>query len=373
LCPGINHIITMNIKSILPNKNKELERQLFKDTDALSMPKGRRVGQPGHDVAREYLIARLDEIGLEPFLGDSFELPYTSKLWPSQRRHVFTNLVGVVPGADRSLPPILLGAHYDSVIDAPCADDNATSVAMNLAIAEMVMEHPLERDLIIALYDAEEPPYFLSEKMGSTRFHDDHCQGMSFAGAIVTDLIGHDLSIYDLIDVPTMLKPLLPDTQKIVFMTGAESDSIFPEAVEHVAAKHSGIKIFPTLNSYVGNMSDHHAFEKNGHPFLFFSCAQGKYYHHELDSIDWINFPKLAHITNFVSDLIYQLDVIPAGDAPYGSDPADFEVRMIKKAVGVKLPLLLKAAGIAMPGNRDELDDLINGIVNFGHSALAER
>ena len=68
--------------------------------------------------------------------------------------------------------------------------------------------------------------------------------------------------VSDLIDVPTMLKPLLPDTQKIVFMTGAESDSIFPEAVEHIAAKHSGIKIFPTLNSYVGNMSDHHAGER---------------------------------------------------------------------------------------------------------------
>ena len=56
--------------------------------------------------------------------------------------------MGVVPGRDRSLPPVLLGAHYDSVIDAPCVDDNATSVALNLAIAEEYVLRPLERDLV---------------------------------------------------------------------------------------------------------------------------------------------------------------------------------------------------------------------------------
>ena len=354
----------MKLTSILPNKNKALERQLRDDTEAIALPKGRRVGQPGHDVAREYLIDRLDEIGLIPFHGDSFELPYTSKLWPSRKKHTFTNLVGVAPGTNRDLPPLLIGAHYDSVIDAPCADDNATSVAMNLAIAEMAMTWPLERDIIIALFDAEEPPYFLSESMGSTRFHDDHCQGMSFAGVIVTDLIGHDLCISDLVEVPTMMKPLLPNTEKIVFMTGAESDGIFPETVEDIAANHSGIKIFPTLNSYVGNMSDHHAFEQNGHPYLFFSCAQGKYYHHELDTIDWINFPKLAHITNFIADLIWKLDETPAGEAPDADDSVDFEIRMIKKALGPKLKLILKAVGVPMPTTREEMDLLIEGLVN---------
>lgn len=354
----------MKLTSILPNKNKDLEEQLLRDTKALAQPKGRRVGQPGHDVAREYLLTRLDEIGLTPFKGSSFELTYEKHLHPSMEEHTFINLVGVAPGTNRDLPPILLGAHYDSVIDAPCADDNATSVAMNLAIAEMVMEQPLERDLIIALFDAEEPPYFLTEKMGSTRFHDDHCQGMSFAGVIVTDLIGHDLCVSDLIDVPAMLKPLLPDTQKIVFVTGAESDEVFPEVVEETAANHSGIKIFPTLNSYVGNMSDHHAFEKNGHPYLFFSCGQGKYYHHKLDTIDWINFPKLAYITNFIADLIRKLDVMPAGEQSDAIDPVDFEIRMIKKALGPKLKLILKALGMPMPTTRKDMDALIGGLVN---------
>ena len=224
--------------SFLKKKQTPLESQLIQDTEALAMPEGRRVGQPGHDVAREYLLRRMQEIGLTPFSGESFELPYTAKICDTDKDHQFTNLIGVVPGKDRSLPPLLLGAHYDSVIDAPCADDNATSVAMNLAIAEMALTTPwkLDRDLIIALYDAEEPPYFLTQSMGSTRFHDDHCIDIKFAGVIVTDLIGHDLVISDLTDTPKSLKLLLPKTDKIVFMTGAESDGVFPDLVEQVSS-----------------------------------------------------------------------------------------------------------------------------------------
>jgi hypothetical protein len=36
----------------------------------------------------------------------------------------FCNLVGVIKGRNPRLAPILVGAHYDSAIAAPCADDN---------------------------------------------------------------------------------------------------------------------------------------------------------------------------------------------------------------------------------------------------------
>jgi hypothetical protein len=96
--------------------------------------------------------------------------------------------VGVVPGRDRSLPPVLLGAHYDSVIDAPCVDDNSTSVALNLAIAEEYVLRPLERDLVIAFFDAEEPPFFLGDTMGSRRFCEDHCRDTRFVADVMEEI-----------------------------------------------------------------------------------------------------------------------------------------------------------------------------------------
>ncbi len=342
---------------------QDLVTRLRADTAALALPEGRRVGQPGHDLARAYLLGRLRDIGLDPFLGNGLELTYNRSHPATGKPQRFTNLIGVIPGSDRSLPPLLLGAHYDSVIDAPCADDNATSVALNLAIAEAFVDEPLERDLIIALFDAEEPPHFLGSTMGSRRFYEDHCGGIDFAGVIVSDLIGHDLRLSDLNVRAPGLDLLVPHAKEVVFVLGAESDSEFPAIVEETAAETSGLRVFPTLNRYIGNLSDHHAFERDGQPFLFLSCAQGRYYHDPLDNLDWINFRKLARITEFVAGLLRRIDQRPGQRGRRRVDPFEFESRMIRKALGPGLPLLVRAAGHPLPESRKDLDAMIKALV----------
>lgn len=342
---------------------RKLIHGLTADTAALAMPEGRRVGQPGHEKALRYLTQRLAELEIAPWKGDRFALTYELPHPNTGRLQKFTNLIAVIPGKDRSLPPILLGAHYDSVIDAPCADDNATSVALNLAIAEEFAEGELERDLIIALFDAEEPPHFCGETMGSVRFYRDHCEEIQFAGVIVSDLIGHDLKLSDLgIDIPGV-DLLLPKVGKIVFVLGAESDAAFPRIVEEAAAETEGIRVFPTLSRYIGAPSDHMAFERGGQPTLFLSCVQGRYYHDERDTLDWINFKKLASITEFVAGCIRKIDESPGGETTERPDTVDFEVRMIRQAVGPLLPLLMKRYGVAMPSTRQEMDALIRLLV----------
>ncbi len=342
---------------------RKLIQQLTSDTSALAMPEGRRVGQPGHEKALRFLKQRLAELKLAPWKGNDFALPYELPHPDTKRLQKFTNLIAVIPGKDRSQSPILLGAHYDSVIDAPCADDNATSVAMNLAIAEEFSEGELARDLIIALFDAEEPPHFCGQTMGSLRFYRDHCEGIHFAGVIVSDLIGHDLKLADLgVDIPGV-DLLIPKVGKTVFVLGSESDAVFPGIVEEAAAESKGINIFPTLSRYIGAPSDHMAFEEGGQPTLFLSCAQGRYYHHEKDDLDWINFKKLASIAEFTAASIRKIDETPGGETEQVPDTLDFEVRLISRAVGPALPLLLKRYGVEMPKTREEMDALIGLLV----------
>jgi hypothetical protein len=218
--------------------HKVLVQSLTKHSQALALPHGRRVSQPGHDEARDYLLKHMERIGLEPFRGDGFELSYELAHPNTRRPQVFTNLVGVLSGRDRRLPPILLGAHYDSVIDAPCVDDNATSVAQNLALAAHFALHPLKRDLLIAFFDAEEPPFFLGETMGSRRFCEDYCQYIRFAAVIITDLLGHDVEPGDL-GLPGAVGTVLPHLKKLVAVMGSESDGTFPAIVEE-ASKSAG-------------------------------------------------------------------------------------------------------------------------------------
>lgn len=342
---------------------RKLIQGLTADTAALAMPEGRRVGQPGHEKALRYLTQRLDELGLCPWKGERFALPYERPHPNTGQLQEFTNLIAVRPGKVRSLPAILLGAHYDSVIDAPCADDNATSVALNLAIAGEFADGELERDLIIALFDAEEPPHFCGETMGSLRFYRGHCEDIRFASVIVSDLIGHDLKLADLgVRIPGV-DLLLPHVGKIVFVLGAESDAVFPEIVEAAAAETTEIQVFPTLSRYIGAPSDHMAFERGGQPTLFLSCAQGRYYHDERDTLDWINFKKLAAITEFVATCIRKIDETPGGASSERPDTVDFEVRMIRRAIGPLLPVLMKRYGVAIPTTRQEMDALIRLLV----------
>ena len=107
-------------------------KQLENDVYELCQPCGRRVGTEGHQIAERWVEQRLSEIGCLPYRGDRFSLPY------EMNGVKFTNFAGVIAGQDRTLPPILIGAHYDSVIDAPCADDNGAAVAISLAVANQI-------------------------------------------------------------------------------------------------------------------------------------------------------------------------------------------------------------------------------------------
>ena len=74
----------------------------------------------------------------------------------------FCNLLAQVPGSDPSLAPVLLGAYYDTCDSLPGADDNAAAVPVLLEVAAQMADETLERSVILAFFDAEEPPHFLS-------------------------------------------------------------------------------------------------------------------------------------------------------------------------------------------------------------------
>ncbi|MHC4305944.1 MAG: M28 family metallopeptidase [Planctomycetota bacterium] len=323
------------------------------DTRALCLPAGRRVGQPGHDEAREYLLGRLHDVGLSPFRNGELELVYTRPSPVNGEPIAFSNLVGIIPGRDGSAPPLLIGAHYDSVIDAPCADDNATAVAVALAAAERLSGAGLARDVIIALFDAEEPPYFHTEAMGSTRFYEDHCAGLDFGCVLVMDLIGHDVEL-GIAEVDAAL----PHLRELLFVLGAESHFGLRSVVERAASAVEGLRVFPTLNSYIGDMSDHHAFRLGGQPFLFLSCAQGRYYHDPRDTVEWVNFDKVRRVCDMVERLVQEMDSAPLDGGAAPEDPAEFEVRMIKDAIGPALPMILAFIGLERLETRADIDQI---------------
>lgn len=103
---------------------------------------------------REYLVARLRELGANPEVQTSTvarHSPFGPDTWA-----VVNNIVAKVPGTQPS-GAVMIVAHYDSVPSGPGAGDDAASVAAILeAVHALKAGPPLRNDLIVLFTDGEE-------------------------------------------------------------------------------------------------------------------------------------------------------------------------------------------------------------------------
>lgn len=351
--------------------------RLRADVEAICHPDGRVVGSSGHRRARARLARRLTGAGCVPFRGDAFELPY---------RHGgrdFCNLGGVVPGHNRRLAPLLVGAHYDSAIAAPSADDNAAAVAIALEVAAQAARGGrLDRDLVVAIFDAEEPPHFQSPAMGSEQFWRHQLGGRPVHAAVIMDLVGHDVSLHGsllgriprvgglLQRLPVLadLDLALPLLHPLLCITGAESHPSLP-AVIRAAGTEPGLRLAATLNRYVGDMSDHGVFRRHGVPYLFLSCGRWAHYHQPTDTPDRLNYRKMARIAGQVQRLLGWLDtqrLARRGATPRVCDTLEFEVATMREAFGPLWPLLLHRLDTGEIHTREQMSSLVHMLLATG-------
>jgi len=350
------------------------QSKLKQDVLALALPEGRRVGSVGHAEARRHILGRMSELRLSPYKGGSFELPY-----PRDGKD-FINLIGVVRGSDPLAKPVLIGAHYDSVIAAPCADDNASAVAIALSAAEILSAKKRGRDVIIAIFDAEEPWHFQGPSMGSIRFYEDYLAEDGVHAAIIMDLMGHDVVVpVEYLEAVPWLGRLgrlfpkvgsedvaFPRVRDLFFMTGAESHPALAQTVESVRVPRR-LRLIATLNDYVGDMSDHGVFRVNGVPYLFLSCGRWRHYHAETDTPDKLNYAKMERMMRYLVALTEAVAAEPLG--PHNGDPVDtaaFEIRQMKKACGLPLPLLLRLLGVKKLHSRADIDAIAARLLGMG-------
>jgi len=117
----------------------------------------RPMGSPAHAAARDLLIARLRQLGLEVEVQ---ERTVATDRFSARSGNVVAlrakNIVGTLRGVD-PLGAVLLSAHYDSHPTTPGAADDAMGVAAILeAVRALRAGPPLRHDLVVLFTDAEE-------------------------------------------------------------------------------------------------------------------------------------------------------------------------------------------------------------------------
>ena len=145
----------------LSEAEAEIKRRLERHVQALAGQIGernlRRAGSL--DAAARYLQGTLRDLGFA-VEAQEFEVEKTKVV----------NLESALVGGALHDQILLVGAHYDSVVGSPGANDNGTGAAAVLELARLLAHERLPRTLRFVLFVNEEPPYYLGDAMGSRRY-----------------------------------------------------------------------------------------------------------------------------------------------------------------------------------------------------------
>jgi Zn-dependent M28 family amino/carboxypeptidase len=106
------------------------------------------------DRCAEYIFGHFQKAGAE-----------TSIQKFTVRGKEYQNVIGRFGGETDER--IVIGAHYDTYINTPGADDNASGVAGLIELAYLTEKAKIKPGIEFVAYASEEPPFFGTENMGS--------------------------------------------------------------------------------------------------------------------------------------------------------------------------------------------------------------
>ena len=273
---------------------------------------GRLVGTAGNALARDYIIDRFEQIGVQP-LGEGFEHPFTFERRidfrdPDSARETLrgVNLIARIPGADNA-HVMAVTAHYDHIGRSEDgriyngADDNASGVAGLLAVAGHFMANPPDHDVLLIAFDAEE-----GGLNGARHFVDNPPDGVGeIALNLNLDMISYspdgDIWAAGTYHTPGLL-PLVEaaaETAQVELRTGYDRPDGDPR------------------NDWT-LLSDHAPFHLAGIDFLYLGVEDHEHYHQtsdEFETIDPVFFNgAIALVTDIAERADEQLDQIAAMD-----------------------------------------------------------
>lgn len=262
---------------------------------------GRQTGTPGGEQARAFVLAQFKAAGLAP-LGKSYEQPFTF----TRRQGAGTdapmstfngvNIAGICRGtgaADNGM--LLLTAHYDhlGVRDGATyhgADDNASGVAVLLALARECQRSPWQHDAIFVALDAEE-------------------MGLQGARAFVKAMpVPRDRTIA----INVNLDMVARGDKGELYIAGAHHRPALKPLLEPVASR-ARITVRFGHDSGGGQddwttQSDHAAFHEAGIPFVYFGVEDHPDYHKPTDTADKIDAAFFLESARTILDAVTTLD-----------------------------------------------------------------
>lgn len=267
---------------------------------------GRRTGSPGGIRARGIMVEALRDAGLDARVEP---LPSCNG----------ANVLAMIPGdVDRW---VLVGAHYDHLGAGAGgaiyrgANDNAAALAALVEVARsLTARRPQGRGVILAAFDAEEPPFYATGAMGS--------QAMVRAPPVPLDRIDMMVAL-EL--VGCAIGPAgLPDAiRNSLFALGAERSEGTAARLDALTSAGDDLFVRRADAEVIPPLSDHLAFWEAGVPFMLLTGLRSATYHTPRDTPDTLDPARIAAVARWLEAFVRDQCARPEGRVRFLADGRD--------------------------------------------------
>ena len=237
--------------------------------------------------------------------------------YEANRQH-FDNLEVEITGADKADEIVVIGAHYDSVIGSPGANDNGTGAAAVLALARAFAGKNTSRTLRFVEFVNEEPPFFWSENMGSLVYAKGcRDRGENIVAMLSLETMGYYSDEPGSQQYPLgLLNMVYPITGNFIAFIGNITSG---KLVRQVVGGFRSHTRFPSEGTVLPNAvpgagwSDHWAFWQQGYPALMVTDTapfRYPYYHTREDTPDKVDYDRLSRVVAGLERVIAELAIV---------------------------------------------------------------
>jgi len=277
-----------------PSWSKE-EQTLYNHVNHLGETIGSRsFSEPSKIVAsRNYIVDTLRSYGLNSTLQDFLINNIT-----------FSNIIVTFEGLRNPEEIIVIGAHYDTILGTPGADDNAGAVAMLLELAGIMVDSALDRTLKLVFFVLEEPPIFGTKNMGSRIFaRQARENNMDIRAMISLEMVGYfsDSKGAQAFPLPLM-SFFYSTTPNFIAVVGNLKSKALVNQVKKGLKTGCSVPVetlaAPSIVPGVG-LSDHASFWKEGYPAIMITDTafyRNPNYHQPSDTKDTLNYQTMAEL-----------------------------------------------------------------------------